>query len=85
MGARPMGRHWRDITSEKSARRQCHSQLHPFGFGLLVSYMPVSLFSPQVSVPDKFLLSDLAAPHLVDSGHGNANLGTKVFHIWGFT
>jgi len=83
MGTRPMGRHRRDITSEKSARSRCQSQLHPFGFGLLVSHMPVSLFSPQASVPDKLLLSDLAAPYPVDSGRGNANLGTKVFHIWG--
>jgi SP family sugar:H+ symporter-like MFS transporter len=25
------------------------------------------------------------APYLVDSGPGNANLGTKVFYIWGST
>jgi MFS transporter, SP family, sugar:H+ symporter len=25
------------------------------------------------------------APYLVDSGPGNANLGTKVFYIWGTT
>jgi MFS transporter, SP family, sugar:H+ symporter len=27
----------------------------------------------------------LTAPYLVDSGSGNADLGTKVFYIWGTT
>jgi SP family sugar:H+ symporter-like MFS transporter len=31
------------------------------------------------------ILIYLAAPYLVDSGHGNLNLGTKVFYLWGST
>jgi SP family sugar:H+ symporter-like MFS transporter len=31
------------------------------------------------------VLTNLSAPYLVDSGAGNADLGTKVFYIWGST
>jgi MFS transporter, SP family, sugar:H+ symporter len=41
------------------------------------------LFSP--ALLSGTFLSNLAAPYLVDSGAGNANLGTKVFYIWGTT
>ena len=82
MGIPSMGRPRRDIPSESpregNVTLNCLVWLWDFGIAL-----PVSLFSSQASVPDRFLLSDLAAPYLVNSGHGNAKFGTKVFYIWG--
>jgi hypothetical protein len=46
--------------------------------------MPVSNFSFSRACFGKFS-SYFIAPYLVDSGPGNANLGTNVFYIWGST
>ena len=45
--------------------------------------MPVSFLL--LGVHSRPFLSYFAAPYLVDSGKGNADLGTKVFYVWGST
>ena len=65
-------------TLSKSVPRRCLSQRRPTGFGTGLSLMPVSL----IFARSGRFLSNMVAPYLVDSGPGNANLGTKVFYIW---
>lgn len=53
-----------------------------------IAYSSESLLVSPVSRSGTILIRPLffsTAPYLVDSGAGNANLGTKVFYIWGST